>query len=136
LANPHEPAWQDVLDKAAQKLQGGEPHRAGLMAVGVILPLKGDVLAIEGEQAVIADRDPVGVERTETATSRLNGIRQSELSRARRDVPTYSRLPLLTACGAAGGLRLIEPMPAQFLRPPCTAPIGTTASTARRSAAI
>jgi len=48
LANPHEAPGQDVLDKAAQKLQGGERHRAGLLAMGVILPLKGDVLTIEG----------------------------------------------------------------------------------------
>jgi hypothetical protein len=61
MANPHEAPWQDVLDKAAQKLQGGECHRAGLLAVRVILPLKGDVLAIEGAQAVIADRDAMGI---------------------------------------------------------------------------
>ena len=27
----------------------------------VVLPLEGDVVAIEGEEPVIADRDPVGI---------------------------------------------------------------------------
>ena len=31
------------------------------MAVRVVLPLKGDAFAIEGEQAMVADRDPMRV---------------------------------------------------------------------------
>ena len=49
------------MDEAAQKLHGGQRHRAPLIALGVVLPVKGDVVAIEGEQSVIADRDPMGV---------------------------------------------------------------------------
>ena len=51
----------DVLDEAAQKLHGRQRHRAPLVGMGVILPVKRDVVAIEGEQSVIADRDPMGV---------------------------------------------------------------------------
>ena len=61
LADAHEAARQDVLDEAAEKLHGRERHRAPLIAMGVVLPLKGDVVAIEGEQPVIADRDPMGI---------------------------------------------------------------------------
>jgi hypothetical protein len=50
-----------VLDEAPQKLHGGERHRAPLVAMGVVLPLKGHALAVEGEQAVVADRDAMGV---------------------------------------------------------------------------
>ena len=61
LADADEAARQDVLDEAAEKLHGRERHRAPLVAVGVVLPPKRDVLAVEGEQAVIADRDAMGV---------------------------------------------------------------------------
>ena len=61
LPDADEAARQDVLDEAAQKLHGGERHRAALVAVGVVLPRKGDVVAIEGEQPVIADRDAMGI---------------------------------------------------------------------------
>ena len=50
-----------MLDEAAQKLHGRQRHRAPLIALGVVLPVKRDVVAIEGEQPVIADRDPMGV---------------------------------------------------------------------------
>jgi hypothetical protein len=50
-----------VLHEAAQKLHGRQRHRATLVAVGVVLPLKGDVLAIEGEEPVITDRHTMRV---------------------------------------------------------------------------
>jgi len=61
LADSNEAAGQNVLNKAPQKFHGGERHGAALIAVGVVFPLKGDVMAIEGEEAVIADRHPMGI---------------------------------------------------------------------------
>jgi hypothetical protein len=50
LPNPDKAARQDVLDEAAQKLHRGESHRAPLVVVGVVLPLKrGDVVPVERE---------------------------------------------------------------------------------------
>ena len=50
-----------MLDEAPQKLHGGERHRATLVTTGIVLPLEGDVVAIEGEQPMIADCDPMCV---------------------------------------------------------------------------
>ena len=61
LPDAHEAARQDVLDEATEKLHGRQRHRATLVAVGVVLPLEGDVVAVEGEQPVIADRDAMGI---------------------------------------------------------------------------
>ena len=61
LPNADEAARQDVLDEAAEKLHRGERHRAPLVAVGVVLPLKRDAVAIEGEQPMIADRHAMGI---------------------------------------------------------------------------
>ena len=61
LPNADEATWEHVLDEAPEKLHRGERHRAPLIAAGVILPLKGHTLAIEGDQAVVADRDPMRV---------------------------------------------------------------------------
>ena len=61
LSDAHEAARQDVLDEAAQKVHGRERHGPPLIAMGVVLPLKRDVVAIEGEQSVIADRDAMCV---------------------------------------------------------------------------
>ena len=61
LPDAHEAARQDVLDEATEKLHRRERHGAVLVAVGIVLPLEGDVVAIEREQPVIADRDPMGI---------------------------------------------------------------------------
>jgi hypothetical protein len=45
------------LDEATEKLHRRERHGAVLVAVGIVLPLEGDVVAIEREQPVIADRE-------------------------------------------------------------------------------
>jgi len=44
-----------------KKLCGGEGQGALLVAVGVVLPAESNLLAVESQQAVIAERDPVGV---------------------------------------------------------------------------
>ena len=61
MPDAHEAARQNVLDEATQKLHGGERHRTTLITMGVVLPLEGDVVAIEGEQPMMTDRDPMGV---------------------------------------------------------------------------
>ena len=61
LPNPDEATWKHVLDEAPEKFHRGERHRAPLIAAGVILPLKRHTLAVEGDQAMVADRDPMGV---------------------------------------------------------------------------
>ena len=61
LPNADEATRQHVLDEAPEKLHRGERHRAPLIAVRVVLPAKGHALAVEGDQAVIADRDPMRV---------------------------------------------------------------------------
>ena len=47
--------------KRRRNSMADERHRAALVAMGVVLPVEGDVVAIEGEQPVIADRDAMGV---------------------------------------------------------------------------
>jgi hypothetical protein len=49
------------LDETPEKLHRGQRHGAALVAPGVVLVGKGHVLAIEGEQPVIADRDAMGI---------------------------------------------------------------------------
>ena len=61
MANADEAAREHVLYEAAQKFHRRERHGATLAVVGVVLPLKGDALAIEGEQPVIADRHAMGI---------------------------------------------------------------------------
>jgi hypothetical protein len=61
LPNAHEAARQHVLHEAPEKLQRGDRHRATLTVVRVVLPPKGNALAIKREQAVIADRDTMGI---------------------------------------------------------------------------
>ena len=61
LPDPDETAREDVLHEAAEKLHRRERHRAPLVVVRVVLPLKRDVVAVEGDESVIADRDAMGV---------------------------------------------------------------------------
>ena len=61
LPDADKAAWQDVLDEAAQKLHGGERHRAPMVVMGVVLPLKCDVVPVEREESMIADRHAMGI---------------------------------------------------------------------------
>ena len=60
-SNPDEAAREDVLDEAPEKLHRRQRHRASLVVVGVVLPLKRDALPIEGAQPMIADRHAMGI---------------------------------------------------------------------------
>jgi hypothetical protein len=49
------------LDETPEKLHSGQRHGAALVATGVVLVGNGHVLAVEGEEPVIADRDAMGI---------------------------------------------------------------------------
>ena len=61
LPDTDETSWQHMLDKAPQKLRDGECHLALLVPACVVLPTKSDALAVERQQAVVADRDAVRI---------------------------------------------------------------------------
>ena len=61
LPDADKPAREDVLHEAAEKLHRGQRHRAPPVVVRVILPLKRYPVTVKREQAVIADRDAMGV---------------------------------------------------------------------------
>lgn len=90
MPDAYEPAGQHVLQESSQKLRRGEGHGTLLVAVGVVLPAESNLLAIKGEQSVIADRDPVNVapkvssDHTRTAHRRL-GVDHPILGKERVD---------------------------------------------------
>ena len=55
------PRGRTCCDEAPEKLHGGQRHRAPLIPVRVILPLKGHTLTVEGDQSMVADRDAMRV---------------------------------------------------------------------------
>ena len=61
LANADEAARQDVLHEATQKLHRRQRHRAPLIVMRVVLPLKRDPIAVEGQQPMIADGHAMGI---------------------------------------------------------------------------
>jgi hypothetical protein len=63
MAEAMEAAGQDVDEEAAHELMGCQGHDLGpVSALGaVVLPLEGDAVVVEGEQAAVGDRDTVGV---------------------------------------------------------------------------
>ena len=61
VANAGKSARQDVHQESADEFFRRERHRLLSVVVGVILPLEGDALAIEGRQSRIGDRRAMGV---------------------------------------------------------------------------
>jgi hypothetical protein len=57
--------WQDVDQEAADELVGGERHLLVSIAAfdPIVLPLEGNTLLVEGDQAAVGDGDTVGVTR-------------------------------------------------------------------------
>jgi len=71
-------AWVGMKQEAADELVGGErndllPVRT---AAAIILRAEGDAALVEGDQATVRDRDPVGVTREigGTASGPANGV--------------------------------------------------------------
>lgn len=61
MADSDESLRQDMQKKTAQELGSVQRHFALLAAMSIILPAEGDALAIERQQAVIRDCDPVRI---------------------------------------------------------------------------
>ena len=62
-ANAHEASGQHVLQESAKELFARQRHQPLLGAVGVVFPAESDFAVDERDQAVIGDRDAVGVRR-------------------------------------------------------------------------
>jgi hypothetical protein len=61
VADTHEAWGKHVEQEAAQEFLDRQGHQALLVAVRGVSPAKGDLVALEGDQAVIGDRHAVGV---------------------------------------------------------------------------
>ena len=58
-----EAVWEDVDEKAPDKLGGGQPHHPLAIPAlyAVILPAEGHGIGIGADQASVRDRHPVGI---------------------------------------------------------------------------
>ena len=61
VADAHEARGKHVEQEAAQELLDRQGHQTLLVAVRGVSPAKGDLVALQGDQAVIGDRHAVGV---------------------------------------------------------------------------
>lgn len=50
-----------MLQEPAEELLQGESHGPGLTAMGIVLPAKGDVVALHRKKPMIRNRHPMGV---------------------------------------------------------------------------
>ena len=56
-----EVARQDMEQEAAHELLGGQAHRLAAMRLAIVLPAETDVAVVDGQQAIVGDRDAVRV---------------------------------------------------------------------------
>src|SRR4051812_38904941 len=61
MADTNESFRQNVHEKSANELFGGNRHQALFIAARVILPAECDVIAIECNQPVVGDRNAMGI---------------------------------------------------------------------------
>jgi hypothetical protein len=61
VSDSHESLGEDVEEESPEEFHGIEGHGALLVALSVVLPGEADVAVLEGEEALVGDRDPVGV---------------------------------------------------------------------------
>jgi len=61
VVNANEAPGQYMLAEAAQELACGERHDALLVAMRVVFPSEAYAVTVEAEQALVADRDAVGI---------------------------------------------------------------------------
>ena len=61
VADAHEARGKHVEQEAAQELLDRQGHQALLVAVRRVSPAEGDLVPLEGDQAVIGDRHAVGI---------------------------------------------------------------------------
>jgi Putative transposase len=57
----NEAPWQYVQQEASQELLRGKGHLLFLISVRVILPAEGNLVALEGDKAMVGNGDPMGV---------------------------------------------------------------------------
>ena len=76
MTDADEAPGKHMEEEAVQKLLCCELHSALLSAVGIVLPAEGDMLAVEGEQAVVGDGDAMGVtaEKTQHLLGTAHGL--------------------------------------------------------------
>jgi hypothetical protein len=78
VADAHEAGGKHVEQEAAQELLDRQGHQTLLVAVRGVSPAKGDLVAFQGDQAVIGDRRAVGV-AAEITENRLGAGRRTIL---------------------------------------------------------
>jgi hypothetical protein len=61
VADAHEAGGKYVEQKASQELVHGQGHEALLVAVGGVSPAEGDLVARQGNKAMVGDGDTMGV---------------------------------------------------------------------------
>jgi hypothetical protein len=61
VSDTHEAGGKHVEQEAAQELLDRQGHQTLLVAVRGVSPAKGDLVALQGDQAVIGNRHAVGV---------------------------------------------------------------------------
>jgi hypothetical protein len=61
ITNPPESVGQNVEQKAPNEFLRGQAHGSDPTSMPVVLPLKTDLIVIHGEQAIVRNRDAVGV---------------------------------------------------------------------------
>ena len=61
VAYLHEPVGEDVEEEPPDELGSLKGHDLLLIAVGVVLPTERDLAILHADDAVVRDRDPVGV---------------------------------------------------------------------------
>ena len=59
MTDAHVTVWQGVQQEAACEGGSGDAQRAELVVVGAVSPEERDVAVLHGDQALVADRDPV-----------------------------------------------------------------------------
>jgi len=61
VSDAREARGQDMEQEAAEELGRGEVHRLHAVTVGVVAPAESDDAVVQGEEAVVAEGDAVGV---------------------------------------------------------------------------
>src|ERR1019366_6409102 len=61
VADADQAFGQDMDQKAAQELIGGNGHDLVLAAVGIVLPTEGDAMVFESYEAMVGDGDAMGI---------------------------------------------------------------------------
>lgn len=61
VPNAHEAAGQDVEEKPAEKLLDGQRHHLAAVVIGIVLPVNAHDPVDETDEAVVGQRDAMGV---------------------------------------------------------------------------